>query len=91
VDKSSNPRPQGQGVTIWLGERTRVRFRFPPPYTRARIVSGPFFLPEIPAWRGVPATCAAGGYLPKRPKSATFSARAVSILRLGCGYAQMVV
>ena len=28
--KSSNPRPQGQGVTIWLGLRTRVRFRVPP-------------------------------------------------------------
>jgi len=27
---SSNPRPQGQGVTICLGLRTRVRFRVPP-------------------------------------------------------------
>ena len=48
------------------------------PYTRARKISGPFFLPEIPSPRGVPATCAAGGLLPKRLKSATFSARAVS-------------
>ena len=30
-------------------------------------------------------TCAAGGHQPKRPKSATFSARAVSVLRLSCG------
>ena len=29
--KSLNPRPQGQGITIWLGLRTRVRFRVPPP------------------------------------------------------------
>ena len=43
------------------------------------------FLPEIPAPRGVPATCAAGDHNPKRPKSATFSARAVSILGLACG------
>ena len=28
--KSLNPRPQGQGVTIWLGLRTRVQFRIPP-------------------------------------------------------------
>ena len=27
---SSNPRPQGQGVTIRFGLRTRVRFRVPP-------------------------------------------------------------
>ena len=31
VAKSSNPRPQGQGITIWFGLRTRVRFRAPPP------------------------------------------------------------
>ncbi len=61
-----------------------------PPYTRARIVSGPFFLPEIPAPRGVPATCAAGSHLKKRLESATFSARAVSILCLACGYGAMV-
>lgn len=29
--KSSNPRPQGPCVTIWVGKRTRVRFRVPPP------------------------------------------------------------
>lgn len=29
--KSSNTRPQGQGVTIWFGLRTRVRFRVTPP------------------------------------------------------------
>src|SRR5690606_22769874 len=48
--------------------------RFPPapPYTRARIVSGSFFLPEIPAPHGVPAIGAAGGHQPKRPKSTTF-------------------
>ena len=46
---------------------------------------GPFFLSEIPAPCGVQATCAAGGHQPKRLKSATFSARAVSILRLACG------
>ena len=27
---------------------TRVRFPPPPPFTRARKISGPFFLPEIP-------------------------------------------
>ena len=62
--KSLNPRPQGQGVTIWLGLRTRVRFRVPPPYTRARIVSGPFFLLEIPAPRGVPANGLADAVAP---------------------------
>ena len=55
------------------------------PSTRARIISGPFFLPEIPAPRGVPAIGAAGGCQPKRWKSAIFSARAVSVLRLACG------
>ena len=34
--KSLNPRPQGQGVTIWLGLRTRVRFRIPPPFTKTK-------------------------------------------------------
>ena len=29
------------------------RSSFPPPHTRARTISGPFFLPEIPAPRGV--------------------------------------
>ncbi|MEY4755398.1 MAG: hypothetical protein RJA34_296 [Pseudomonadota bacterium] len=59
----------------------------PPPYTRARIVSGPFSFGISPreVLRG-----AAGGYLPKRPESATFSARAVSILCLACGYAARV-
>ena len=41
--KSSNPRPQGQGVTILLGERTRVRFRVPPPNEQATR-SGGFFI-----------------------------------------------
>ena len=31
IAKSANSRPQCQGVTIWLGLRTRVRFRVPPP------------------------------------------------------------
>ncbi len=56
-----------------------------PPSTRARIISGPFFLPEISAPRGVPAIGAVGGCQPKRWKSATFSARAVSVLCLACG------
>ena len=43
------------------------------PYTRARIFSGPFFLPEIPAPRGVPAISAAGADPPTGPESATFS------------------
>jgi len=30
VAKSSNPRPQGQRITIWLGLWTRVRRRVPP-------------------------------------------------------------
>jgi len=30
--KSSNPRPKDPCVTIWFWKRTRVRFRFPPPY-----------------------------------------------------------
>ena len=40
---------------------------------------------EIPAPRGVPAASAAGGLMPERPESATFPARAVSILCLACG------
>jgi len=55
------------------------------PITRAWKISGPFFLPEIPVWRGVPARHAAGASAPERPESATFSARAVSFLRLACG------
>lgn len=46
----------------------------PPPYTRARIVSGPFFLPEIPAWRGVPADGLAEGILPLGSKTGVFRA-----------------
>ncbi len=34
--KSLNPRPQGQCVTIWMGKRTRVRFRVPPPRTHKK-------------------------------------------------------
>lgn len=34
--KSLNPRPQGQGITIWLGLQTRVRFRVPPPFGISR-------------------------------------------------------
>ena len=50
----------------------------PPPHTRARMISRPFFLPAIPAPRGVPSNSAAGGYLPKCPESATFLTRAIS-------------
>ncbi len=48
--KSSNPRPQGQGVTIWFRKRTRVRFRVPPPFT------------QIPTLRAacIPASAASG-------------------------------
>jgi hypothetical protein len=65
--------------------RTAVRFRPPPPTTRARRFSGPFFLPEIPAPRGVLARCAAGSRFPERPEFATCLARAVSFLCLACG------
>jgi len=44
------------------------------------MVSGPFLLLKTPAPRGVPATGAAGGHLPKRSALATFSASAVSFL-----------
>ena len=53
-----------------------VRGAAPPPYTRARMISGPFFSPAIPAPRGVLPACAAGGDQPKCLKSATFSGRA---------------
>ena len=65
--------------------RTGVRFPPPPPILKGSDISGPFFLPEIPALRGVPATCAVGGHQPKCPESATFAARAVSVLCLVCG------
>ncbi|UEC00060.1 hypothetical protein [Burkholderia vietnamiensis] len=48
--KSSNPRPQGERVTIWLGLRTRVRFRIPPPTDLKRVRShetGRIFLPQV--------------------------------------------
>ena len=52
--KSSNPRPQGQGVTIWLGLRTRVRFRVPPPILKPQLITvGAFFCLFAP----VPACC----------------------------------
>jgi len=52
------------------------------------MISGPFYLPEIPAWRGVPACHAAGTGAPRRPSSATSRPRAVSFLRSACGYAR---
>ena len=64
------------------------RSAFPPPSTRARMISGPFFSPAIPAPRGVPAIRAAGAGLPGRSTSATSRARAVSFLCLACGWAQ---
>lgn len=51
--KSSNPRPQGQGVTIWFGSRKRVRFRVPPPLFKKPTVLGWFFFVCSPqCWRG---------------------------------------
>ena len=76
MDNSSNPRPQGQCVTIWLGKRTRVQFRFPPPILKPQPFSvGVFSCPIAP----VPACC--WGFLrkpadfasrPNRPFRATF-------------------
>ena len=63
--KSLNPRPQGQGVTIWLGLRTRVRFRVPPPIMKPQPFSvGVFSCPIAPvpacSWGFLrkPADCA---------------------------------
>lgn len=51
--KLLNPRPQGQGVTIWLGSRTRVRFRVPPPIPKIPTLIGwDFFCPFPQCWRG---------------------------------------
>ena len=46
--KSSNPRPQGQGVTIWLELQTRVQFRVPPPFTKNPTLIGWGFLRVSP-------------------------------------------
>lgn len=55
----------------------------PPPYTRARIISGPFFFPDIPAPRGVPADGLADAILPLGSKTgvswAFFPPRVVSV------------
>ena len=50
--KSLNRRTQGQGATIWIGVRTRVRFRVPPPYSKARTRFGLFHVcPLRQFWR----------------------------------------
>ena len=46
VVKSSNPRPQGQGVTIWPGLRTRVRPVFHHHLPRTQLLSIGFFHPN---------------------------------------------
>jgi len=55
-----------------------------PPITRVWIVSGSFFLPEIPAPRGVVASGPVGSDRPEGPKPPTCPARAVSFLYLTC-------
>ena len=65
-----------------------LRATIAPPSTRARMISGPFFSPAIPAPRGVPAVCAAGAGSPRSPESATSRGRAVSFLCSACGWAQ---
>mgnify|MGYP005815286189 CR=1 FL=1 len=40
--KSPNPHPQGRGVTIWLGNRSRVRFCVPHQYPGPGHSPGPF-------------------------------------------------
>ena len=69
--KSSNPRPQGQGVTIWLGKRTRARFRAPPPIPKIPTLIGwDFFCPFPQRWRSFRAwprerrSCEVGVFAP---------------------------
>src|SRR6218665_4218557 len=71
--KSSNPRPQGQGVTIWLGERTRVRFRVPPPLFKKPTTLGWFFLPVSPSAGAGSGPAAPDGTAPDTPASGDFA------------------
>jgi hypothetical protein len=59
--------------------------------TRTRIISGLFFLPEIPAPRGGLAFRAAGGHLRKHPGFSVSGSKSVSILCLACGWAQFFI
>jgi hypothetical protein len=71
--KSSNPRPQGRGVTIWIGLRTRVRFRVPPPLSKKPTTLGWFFFARFPqCWRGFGPRCD-GRRCPGHPGSGPFS------------------
>ncbi len=57
----------------------------PPPYKKARKISGPFLLPEIPNPRGVAGIEAAGTNLPEGAKTADFWLSPVSFLCFAAG------
>lgn len=57
----------------------------PPPYKKARKISGPFLLPEIPNPRGVAGIEAAGTNLPERAKTTDFWLSPVSFLCFAAG------
>jgi len=59
----------------------------PPPYKRARKISGLFPLPESPAPRGAVGCWLAGTTSVKCTKKPVFGAHPVSFLCLACGYA----
>ncbi len=67
------------------GLRTRVQLPPAPPYKKARKISGPFLLPEIPNPRGVAGIEAAGTNLPEGSKTPDFLLSPVSFLCFAAG------
>ena len=79
--KSSNSRPQGQGVTIWLGKRTRVRFRVPPPPQNGQPLSvGLFVFRGAPRRAGLRPILPVPGEAPTEPLSHGFAPPLPSLL-----------
>ena len=79
--KSLNPRPQGQGVTIWLGKRTRVRFRVPPPKFNAQPFSvGRFHFCFPQTTRGSRPFCVCRGCARSGPQGSRFDSLLPSVL-----------
>lgn len=80
---SSNPRPQGQGVTICLGLQTRVRFRVPAPLSKGQTLLWPFScLPETPVLARVSRFVRKGRPLPAPSFSRVFALCALRSLFL---------
>ena len=67
------------------GLRTGVQISPVPPYKKARKISGPFLLPEIPNPRGVAGIEAAGTNLPEGIKTPDFWLSPVSFLCFAAG------